>query len=122
MKYSYHDDFHSIFPMGDISALIPDAEADVCILEEPEHLNWYRAPFTTKAWVDKFTYVVGIIHTNYLVYARSISGGVLMEPFLYYINKGIGRAYCHRIIKLSGALQEFAAEKEVICNVHGRLT
>jgi hypothetical protein len=31
------------------------------------------------------------------------------------------RAYCHKIIKLSGALQEFAAEKEVISNVHGQL-
>ncbi len=31
------------------------------------------------------------------------------------------RAYCHKIIKLSGALQEFAAEKEVTSNVHGEL-
>lgn len=37
----YHDEYHSIFPMGDVSALIPDEEADVCVLEEPEHLNWY---------------------------------------------------------------------------------
>lgn len=37
---SYHDEFHSIFPMGDVTALIPDEEADICILEEPEHLNW----------------------------------------------------------------------------------
>ena len=36
----FHDEFHSIFPMGDITALIPDDEADVCVLEEPEHLNW----------------------------------------------------------------------------------
>ena len=36
----YHDEYHSIFPMGDITALIPDDEADVCVLEEPEHLNW----------------------------------------------------------------------------------
>jgi hypothetical protein len=33
---------------------------------------------------------------------------------------GVCRAYCHKIIKLSGALQEFAAEKEVVCNVHGK--
>ena len=37
----YHDEYHSIFPMGDVSALIPDDLADVCVLEEPEHLNWY---------------------------------------------------------------------------------
>jgi digalactosyldiacylglycerol synthase len=36
----YHDEYHSVFPMGDITALIPDEEADVCVLEEPEHLNW----------------------------------------------------------------------------------
>ena len=27
--------------MGDISDLIPDEDADVCVLEEPEHLNWW---------------------------------------------------------------------------------
>ena len=43
---TYHDEYQSIFPMGDITALIPDEQADVCLLEEPEHLNWYRAPFT----------------------------------------------------------------------------
>ena len=30
------------------------------------------------------------------------------------------QGYCHKIIKLSDALQEFAPEKEVICNVHGQ--
>lgn len=29
------------------------------------------------------------------------------------------RAYCHKVIKLSNALQEFAPEKEVTSNVHG---
>lgn len=115
----YHDEYHSIFPMGDITGLIPDSEADVCMLEEPEHLNWYRAPFTAKAWMDKFKHVVGIIHTNYLVYTRAHQGGIVKEPLLKYLNQGMGRAYCHRIIKLSGALQEFASEKEIISNVHG---
>jgi digalactosyldiacylglycerol synthase len=115
----YHDEYHSIFPMGDITGLIPDSEADVCVLEEPEHLNWYRAPFTAKAWVDKFKHVVGIIHTNYLVYTRAHQGGLVKEPLLKYLNQGMGRAYCHKIIKLSAALQEFASEKEVVSNVHG---
>lgn len=26
--------------MGDVAHLIPDDQADVCILEEPEHLSW----------------------------------------------------------------------------------
>ena len=54
--------------MGDITALIPKEEIDICILEEPEHLNWYRAP--GDSWTDKFKHVVGIIHTNYFVYAQ----------------------------------------------------
>lgn len=116
---TYHDEYHSIFPMGDITALIPDEEADVCVMEEPEHLNWYRAPFSEKTWMDKFKHVVGIIHTNYLVYTRGYKGGMYKEPFLKVLNQQMGRAYCHKIIKLSGALQEFAPEKEVVANVHG---
>ncbi len=40
----YHKYYNSIFALGDICDLIPNDSADVCILEEPEHLNWYRAP------------------------------------------------------------------------------
>jgi digalactosyldiacylglycerol synthase len=29
------------------------------------------------------------------------------------------RAHCHSVIKLSAALQTYAPEKEVVCNVHG---
>ena len=54
---------NSIYSMGDITALIPADEVDICILEEPEHLNWYRAP--GESWTKKFKHVVGILHTNY---------------------------------------------------------
>jgi hypothetical protein len=43
---SYHAGFGSIFPTEDICSLIPEKEADVAILEEPEHLNWFRVPAT----------------------------------------------------------------------------
>jgi hypothetical protein len=32
---------NSLYSMGDITAMIPADDVDICILEEPEHLNWY---------------------------------------------------------------------------------
>jgi len=39
---TYNPSFASIFPTVDICALVPKEHAHVCILEEPEHLNWMR--------------------------------------------------------------------------------
>jgi hypothetical protein len=39
---TYQESFGSIFPIEDLCSLIPSEEADVAILEEPEHLNWFR--------------------------------------------------------------------------------
>lgn len=72
--------------------------------------------------MEKFNHVVGIIHTNYVMYSRSIALGQLKGSLLYFINQGMCRAYCHKVIKLSAALQEFAPEKEVVCNVHGAIS
>lgn len=113
----YHADLKSIFAMGDITSLISDERADVCILEEPEHLNWYRAP--GDGWSKKFQYVVGIVHTNYKDYASSQYHGLWTAPALAMISSAMVRAYCHKVIKLSDVLQTFAPEKESTSNVHG---
>jgi digalactosyldiacylglycerol synthase len=70
--------------------------------------------------MDKFKHVVGIIHTNYVMYSKSIQFGQLAGSMIYILNQVVVRAYCSKVIKLSAALQEFAPEKEIVCNVHGK--
>lgn len=108
---------NSIYSMGDITSLIPEEDVDICILEEPEHLNWYRAP--GESWTKKFKHVVGIVHTNYFVYAQDQPAALVRAPGMRLLCSWMCRAHCHRIIKLSGTLQKFAPEKELVENVHG---
>ena len=61
----YHARYASIFAMGDICSLFGDKKLDVCFLEEPEHLNVYRAP-GKRLWTEIFRHVVGVGHTNYV--------------------------------------------------------
>jgi digalactosyldiacylglycerol synthase len=93
----------------------------VCILEEPEHVNFYRAP-GRRGWRQKFSHVVGIVHTNYQAYAAHKSpfpGSLVVAPLVGAISAWMVRAYCDKVIKLSDVLQEYAPEKEIVCNVHG---
>ncbi|KAB5552933.1 hypothetical protein DKX38_010244 [Salix brachista] len=104
----------SIIPAGDTSQFIPSKDADIAILEEPEHLNWYHHG---KRWTDKFNHVVGVVHTNYLEYIKREKNGALQAFFVKHINNLVTRAYCHKVLRLSAATQDLP--KSVICNVHG---
>ncbi|KAL7537180.1 hypothetical protein ACHAXR_007648 [Thalassiosira sp. AJA248-18] len=108
---------NSLYSMGDLIGLIPEEECDICVLEEPEHLNWYRAP--GENWTSKFKHVVGIVHTNYFVYATEQPAAFIRAPGMRLLSSWMCRAHCHRLIKLSGTLQQFAPEKELVENVHG---
>lgn len=111
----YATDKYSIIPVGDLTSYIPgDRESDIAVLEEPEHLNWYHAG---ERWTDKFNHVVGIVHTNYLDYVRLEENGEVKEKALRFINNVVSRVHCHKIIKLSDAVQEFP--KSTTMNVHG---
>lgn len=143
---AYHDSFGSIFPRVDICALIPKEEADVAILEEPEHLNWFRVPETSAAssdfssssssspspkckpenvdylgWAHKFRHVIGILHTNYDSYIKKYGMGtsLITAPALNALSSLVIKAYCHRVIRLSGTLTSLVPHKEVTKNVHG---
>ncbi|XP_021639527.2 digalactosyldiacylglycerol synthase 1, chloroplastic isoform X2 [Hevea brasiliensis] len=104
----------SIIPAGDTSQFIPSKDADIAILEEPEHLNWYHHG---KRWTDKFNHVVGVVHTNYLEYIKRERNGALQAFFVKHINNWVIRAYCNKVLRLSAATQDLP--KSVICNVHG---
>ncbi|KAI4355013.1 hypothetical protein L6164_003831 [Bauhinia variegata] len=103
----------SILAVGDISDIIPDEEADIAVLEEPEHLTWFHHG---KRWKTKFRLVVGIIHTNYMEYVKREKNG--MQAFLLkHINSWVVGIYCHKVIRLSAATQDYTGS--IICNVHG---
>ncbi|KAK9742921.1 hypothetical protein RND81_03G205700 [Saponaria officinalis] len=106
-------DKRSILPVGDITEVIPDEEADIAVLEEPEHLTWYHHG---RKWKAKFRMVIGIVHTNYLEYVRREKNAA--EAFLLkHVNSWVVSIYCHKVIRLSAATQELP--RSVICNVHG---
>lgn len=84
----------SIFAAGDISQFIPDGEADVAVLEEPEHLTWY---YHGKRWTDKFQHVVGIVHTNYLEYVKREKNGPVQAFLLEHVNNWMVRVYCNKV-------------------------
>lgn len=133
---TYQKKLGSILPLVDICSLIPKEEADVCILEEPEHLTWFSMPSYLHSkvkpdtflpnndigWMAKFNHVVGIIHTNYPAYARAgvMRGSrTIASRTIHALSKLVCRSYCHKIVKLSNTLPVLAEYKECVCNVHG---
>jgi hypothetical protein len=110
----YLSSYGSIFSIGPYLEGLP--ATDLCILEEPEHLAWFRYPEI--GWAEKFGWVVGVMHTNYLAYAQE-ERGMWAVPFVWALNQLCCRAYCHRVVKLSATLQSYAPHKESVSNVHG---
>lgn len=139
----YHDMFGSIFATVDICSVIPQEEADIAILEEPEHLTWFRClpPKLEEAddskedskeekearekaligWTAKFKFIVGILHTNYSAYMRQygLGASLVTASALGGLSSLVVRAYTHRLIRLSDTLPELDKAKEITCNVHG---
>uniref|UniRef100_A0A2P2LGN4 Digalactosyldiacylglycerol synthase 2, chloroplastic n=2 Tax=Rhizophora mucronata TaxID=61149 RepID=A0A2P2LGN4_RHIMU len=107
-------DKRSILAAGDISEVIPDEDADIAVLEEPEHLTWFHHG---KRWKSKFRLVIGIVHTNYLEYVKREKNGRFKALLLKYMNTWVVGIYCHKVIRLSAATQDYP--KSIICNVHG---
>ena len=105
----------SIIPTQDIQPLVPKCSACI-VLEEPEHLTWYHSG---RRWIrafDRYVPVVGVMHTNYVDYARRMAGEAASIT-LKRLNKFLCRQHTHTCIKLSGAVQRLPREQ--ICFVHG---
>ncbi|XP_072976446.1 digalactosyldiacylglycerol synthase 2, chloroplastic-like [Typha angustifolia] len=110
----FSKDMRSILPVGDLTEIIPNEEADVAVLEEPEHLTWYHHG---RRWKTKFRKVIGVVHTNYLEYVKREKNGQVIAFFLKPANTWVTRIYCHKIIRLSAATQDLP--RSIVCNVHG---
>ena len=105
----------SIIPTQDIQPLVPD-KVSLIVLEEPEHLTWYHSG---KRWIrafDAYVPVVGVMHTNYVDYARRMAGEAASIT-LKKLNTFLCRQHTHKVIKLSAAVQRLP--REDVCFVHG---
>lgn len=94
LTMQFSRDKRSILAVGDISEIIPDKDADIAVLEEPEHLTWFHHG---KRWKTKFKLVIGIIHTNYLAYVKREKNGNLQAFLLKYLNNWVVGIYCHKV-------------------------
>jgi len=72
-------------------------------------------------WTATFSYVVGILHTNYAAYMKQYGLGtsIVTASALQALSSICVRAYTHRLIRLSDTLPELDKTKEITCNVHG---
>jgi digalactosyldiacylglycerol synthase len=111
----YDPGLGSIMPEVDIQPLLPQP-VDLIVLEEPEHLTWYH---TGKRWTRAFPRhvpVVGIMHTNYVDYAKREAGEAAAGA-LKRLNKFLCRQHTHKVVKLSDAVQKLPRQET--CFVHG---
>jgi digalactosyldiacylglycerol synthase len=111
----YDSGLGSIMPEVDIQPLLPQP-VDLIVLEEPEHLTWYH---TGKRWTRAFPRhvpVVGIMHTNYVDYAKREAGEAAAGA-LKRLNKFLCRQHTHKVVKLSDAVQNLPRQET--CFVHG---
>lgn len=71
-----------------ISTGIPDQYKSTAETIKNTHTNRFQSPLIGRAWTDKFRLVVGVAHTNYLMYAR-VHGMQMAEPILFHLNRGM---------------------------------
>jgi digalactosyldiacylglycerol synthase len=111
----YDPGLGSIMPEVDIQPLLPQP-VDLIVLEEPEHLTWYH---TGRRWTrafPRYVPVVGIMHTNYVDYAKREAGEAAAGA-LKRLNKFLCRQHTHKVVKLSDAVQNLPRQET--CFVHG---
>ena len=69
-------------------------------------------------WADRFCYVVGVGHTNYLEYSRAT--GFARAPLVKLFTGLVTSAYCDQVVLLSAALAGSGVPSDAsqVCKVH----
>jgi len=107
---------------GSILEHLPDREAvprGVVVLEEPEHLCWYHCG---GRWSDEYPVVVGVVHTDYMQYARTEGENAACKTKVTYAFQSLAyQAHCDVLVCLSKALEGSGAPPHltVYSNCHG---
>jgi hypothetical protein len=79
-------------------------QSTVVLLEEPEHLNWYRC---SGRWSSEYQHVVGVLHTDYSGYAADLPGWLINKAAVGLVCRVVCRLHCHKVCVGSLELRMF---------------
>lgn len=93
------------------------SQSTVVLLEEPEHLNWYRC---SGRWSSEYQHVVGVLHTDYSGYAADLPGWLINKAAVGLVCRVVCRLHCHKVCCLWSASSMVNVGTTLTCSFAGK--